>query len=70
MRLKEKIEKRKLIKSLNKELEIIWRFDWASSMFDERCKNEKLIQRYEQARENVKQLKSILVAKFGKEYIL
>lgn len=64
------IEKRKLIRRLNNELEIIWRFDWALSMFDERCENKKLIQRYEEAKENVKQLKSILVAKFGKEYIL
>lgn len=64
------IEKRKLIRRLNNELEIVWRFDWALSMFDKRCENEKLIQRYEEAKENVKQLKSILVARFGKEYIL
>ena len=64
------IKKRKLIKKLNNELEIIWRFDWALSMFDKKCENKKFIQRYEEAKKNVEQLKSILVAKFGKEYIL
>lgn len=70
MTLKQRLDKKRLIKHLMRELEFIWRYDWVQWLGATCYDNEKCRQKYCEAQENVKQIKSILVKKYGKDYIL
>lgn len=70
MKFKDWSYKRKLIKQLDKELEYVWRFNWAVDLCMDIVNNENYIKKYEEAKVNAESIKKELITKFGRDFIL